>query len=270
MIKRMTLALAALLFGASMHTEAFAQTSQIREMTGNWTGDDPRLLKPRLLQMVASTGLSVDRVDATFARHLWPGGDLAHRIAAVFDRASGEWRTNPVARTARRGDSLFIQWEIFYRRLAIKQPQKTRVSGSPLRERTIGCTQADSDRDLLLLRTMAQGLLVGYPEVVLPLSGYPAPPHLMVSLRNMGFKMVKGEVAIGANSMRLGPSDLAMYAPRQQRPVNELRCQYLPQLMDSIPDGYYRLARWAYAETQRDVRRRPSLRCVPHKALVFT
>lgn len=93
MIKRMTLALAALLFGASMHMEAFAQTSQIRDMTGNWTGDDPRLIKPRLLPKVASTGFSFDRVDATFARHLWPGGDLAHRVAAVFDRAISEWRT---------------------------------------------------------------------------------------------------------------------------------------------------------------------------------
>ena len=147
----------------------------------------------------------------------------------------------------------------------MNQSQQTRVSVSPLSERTIGCAQADADRDLLLLRTMAQGLLVGHPEVVFPLRGYPAPPHLMVSLRNMGFKMVKREVAIGANSVRFGPSDLAIYVPRQQRPVNELRRQYLLQLMDFIPDGHYRLAGWAYAETQRGVRRRPSFRCVPPK-----
>ena len=81
----------------------------------------------------------------------------------------------------------------------------------------------------------------------------------------MGFKMVKGEVAIAANSVRFGPLDLAMHVPQQQRPMNESRRQYFCQSMDSIPDKHCRLVGWAYAETQRGVRSRPSFRCILSK-----
>ena len=108
MIKRMTLALAALLLGALLQTAAFAQTPQIRDVTGNWIDDEPRVLKARMLPMLAATGVRIIRVDATFARHHWPGRDQAHRVTAVFDQASREWRANPVAGAARRGDSLFV------------------------------------------------------------------------------------------------------------------------------------------------------------------
>ena len=265
MIKRLTLALVALLLGALLQTAAFAQTPQIRDVTGNWIDDEPRGLKARMLPILAATGVRIIRVDATFARHHWPGRDQAHRVTAVFDQASREWRANPVAGAARRGDSLFVQWEVFYRRLAINQPQQTEVAVSPLSEKTIGCAQADTDLDLLLLRTMAQSLLVRNPEVVLPLRGYTVPTHLMVSLRNMGFTMAKTEVATSANTVRFGPPDLAMYAPRPMARVNETRREYVRRLRDGVPDGPYRLAGWAYAQTQRDVRRRPSLRCVPSK-----
>ena len=79
MIKRMTLALAALLLGALLQTAAFAQTPQIRDVTGNWIDDEPRVLKARMLPMLAATGVRIIRVDATFARHHWPGRDQAHR-----------------------------------------------------------------------------------------------------------------------------------------------------------------------------------------------
>ena len=108
MIKSMTLALAALLLGALLQTAAFAQTPQIRDVTGNWIDDEPRVLKARMLPMLAATGVRIIRVDATFARHHWPGRDQAHRVTAVFDQASREWRANPVAGAARRGDSLFV------------------------------------------------------------------------------------------------------------------------------------------------------------------
>jgi hypothetical protein len=265
MTQRFILGFWAFLFGMALQTAAFAQTPQIRDATGNWTNDEPRVLKARFLPMSVNTGVRIVRVDAKFARHHWPGRERAHRVTAVFDQASGEWRANPVAGAAPRGDSLFIQWEVFYRRLAINQPQQTGIAVSPLSERTIGCTEADTARDLLLLRTMAQGLLVRNPEVVLPLRGYTVPTHLMVSLRNMGFTMAKTEVASGANTVRFGPPDLAMYAPRPRARVNETRLQYLRRMMDTVPDPPYRLAGWAYAQTQRDVRRRPSLRCVPSK-----
>lgn len=265
MIERLIVALAALLFSALSQTAVFAQTPQIRDVTSNWIDEEPRVLKARMLPMLAGAGVRIVRVDATFARHHWPGRERAHRVAAVFDQASREWRANPVAGAARRGDSLFVQWEVFYRRLAINEPQRTRVAVSPLSERTIGCAQADTDLDLLLLQTMAQGLLVRNPETVLPLRGYTVPTHLMVSLRNMGFTMAKTEVATGANTIRFGPPDLAMYAPRPMARVNETRRAYTQKLRDEFPDSPYRLAGWAYAETQRDVRRRPSLRCVPSK-----
>ena len=265
MIKRMTLALAALLLGALLQTAAFAQTPQIRDVTGNWIDDEPRVLKARMLPMLAATGVRIIRVDATFARHHWPGRDQAHRVTAVFDQASREWRANPVAGAARRGDSLFVQWEVFYRRLAINQPQQTEVAVSPLSESTIGCAQADTDLDLLLLQSTTQGLRVRNPETALPRLGYTAPTHFMVSLRNMGFTMAKTEVAVGASKVRFGPPDLAMYAPRNQRAVNETRAEYFRRLTDILPDRPYRLVGWAYAQTQRDVRRRPSLRCIPSK-----
>jgi len=69
-------------------------------MPGNRTGDEPRVLKACLLPMVAPAGVNIVRVDAAFARHHWPG------------QASAEWRANPGARTARRGDSLFVQGQI--------------------------------------------------------------------------------------------------------------------------------------------------------------
>jgi len=112
---------------------------------------------------------------------------------------------------------------------------------------------------------MAQGLRVRNPETALPRLGYPVPTHFMVSLRNMGFTMAKTEVATGANTVRFGPPDLAMYAPRRQRAVNETRAEYFRRVTDILPDRPYRLAGWAYAQTQRDVRRRPSLRCIPSK-----
>lgn len=198
MIKRLTLALVALLLGALLQTAAFAQTPQIRDVTGSCIDDEPRVLKARMLPMLAPTGVRIIRVYATFARDHWPGRDQAHRVTAVFDQASREWRANPVAGAARRGDSLFVQWEVFYRRLAINQPQQT-------------------------------------------------------------------EVATGANTVGFGPPDLAIYAPRPMARVNETRREYTRQLRDGFPDGPYRLAGWAYAQTQRDVRRRPSLRCVPAK-----
>ena len=115
----------------------------------------------------------------------------------------------------------------------------------PLSERTRGCVQTDIDQNLLLPRTMAQGLLVQNPEVVLPLRGYAVGAHLMVRLRNMGFTMAKGEVATGANTMRFGAPDLPMYALQPLKRVDETCRQYRRQLTDPFPDGPYRLAGWS-------------------------
>jgi hypothetical protein len=265
MTSHMRIVFTTLLLAFSASQTVHAQTPQIRDVTGNWIGDAPRVLKARLLPMIATTGMRIVGVKARFARHQWPGLDRAHSVDATLDQASGEWHANPVAGAAPKGDSLFVQWEVSYRRLAINEPQRIRLALSPLAERTIGCAQADTDLDLLLLRTMALRLQVRNPETVMPLRGYPVPTHLMVNLRNMGFTMAKKEIAIGANTVRFGPPDLAMYAPRPRRAVNETQRQYRAALRDEFPDRPYRLAGWAYAQTQRDVRRRPSLRCVPSK-----
>lgn len=108
MIERLIVALAALLFSALSQTAVFAQTPQIRDVTSNWIDEEPRVLKVRMLPMLAGSGVTIVRVDVTFARHHWPGRERAHRVAAVFDQASREWRANPVAGAARRGDSLFV------------------------------------------------------------------------------------------------------------------------------------------------------------------
>lgn len=255
---------AAFLISISFASAAFAQSPQLRDATGEWIGGEERVLKARLLPALAPFGFRIDKVEAFFARHSWPGRDRAHRVESVRDVASGRWHANPVGGTMPRGDSLFVQWKMTYRVLQIGGPPETRTAFSPLSERTIGCRQADINADLAVLQALVQSLRTPNPHIDLPLRGFAVPTHLMVSLNGIGFTMAKNEVATGANTVRFGLPDLVVYAPRNRR-GNETALQYRIALRDGVPDPPYRLIGWAYAQTQRDVTRRPSLGCVPSK-----
>lgn len=265
MMKRFLLLLASVMAALTFGTVAMAQTPVIRDATSNWLSGEPRVLRAQIEPMRVRGGPTIIRVEAVFARHRWPGEDRAHRVVAKKALAPGVWEANPVSNAALKGDSLFVRWEVFYRQFEINASQTTRSVMSPQREITVGCTETETNIDLQRLQAMAQILRTSNPFRDLPLRGYAVPTHLNVSLRNIGFTMAKAEVATGASTVRFGLPDLAVYAPRRQRAVNETRREYVQSLTDAIPDLPYRLIGWAYAETHRNVNRRPSLGCVPSK-----
>ena len=272
MIKRMTLALAALLLGASMHTAAFAQTPQIRGVSGNWTGDDPRLLK---VAPAADGGVLLGsvliRVDATFARHLWPGRRPSPSRRRCIRSSKRRMARQSLSLGLHGGGRQLVCPVGGFLSSACDQPAAANSACLFRRSAKVRLAARRRIRTVtsLLLRAMAAGVC-GFGQSrgsLLPRRGYHCAAnsfhgepekHGLHNGENRGRRLVRAQV-------RFGPPDLAMYAPRNQRAVNETRAEYFRRLTDILPDRPYRLAGWAYAQTQRDVRRRPSLRCIPSK-----
>ena len=219
------------------------------------------------------------RIEIDYARHHWPGADVAHTaVAEQSPDNPTRWVARPVrAAGALRADSLFYRWRLSYLNLATvggaRRTTLTSAGASTPHEMTVGCSARQTEADLISLQAIAVGFDRSEPYLSL-LGSYPVPTHNMVSVRDIGFTLGRVDLALMQSAVRMGPPSLLFFRPRPRDialpgvrtivPV-ESRRQYLAKLADPFPDPPYSLIGWAFSEPQRNARRRPSLGCVPSK-----
>lgn len=262
-----------------------------------WLDGTPRRLTA---DVDVPSAWQVDAVYVRYARHHWPGHQIANEAEAPLDGGDmSSFAVEPAdLDAAPRSHHLFYQWFLEYR-LAAGGEEVLTVS-SDVQDFVIGCTPAMTVADLNTAQAAVAIYNVSNPHIVLPALGYAGLPHYFVSIGGNGVAFASGAggvigsaagpvggavggaltavgealgpfggpfVAAGGavgqmtTSLQLSAPALLLYAPRPQA-AGESDAAYMAAISDGAPDPPYTLRGWAYG-TVYDAGNRPVMGCIP-------
>lgn len=227
----------------------------VEDVSSPWTASDT----VRLLEATVEDkdGAPPQFVDLYYARHRFPGTALAHKVAAQpVAGQSGRWRVDvPGGHTMLTADHLFYLWRATWPDGAVRSSASTAAP----HEFVIGCTAADTAATLAQIATVA----AGFSDNATGNPAYSVFSHFVpASLAGQGIPV--GGVGSAPNLVAplINAPGILQFAPRGQL-AGESDEDYVAALSDATLDLPTTLAGLGYGIVQNDVRRRPTMGCIP-------
>ena len=213
----------------------------------------------------------IDAVYVRYARHHWPGPQVAHDALASSNATipGGFKAVGPDLAAAPASHHLFYEWFLDYSPAG--GGQSATVSSGP-QDFVIGCTPGMTNSDLLAAQaSILARFNTATPHFDLPLLGFSVQPHYNVSLggNGVGFASpTSGAIGSGPGmptSIQLTNPAILLYQPRDPFP-NETPAQHLAAITDpAFPDPPYSLIGWAYGSAYNPTVW-PVMGCIPSSA----